>query len=117
MGKIAGSKFDDDGDTGVSTLSSKSLLGPIPDIKAFQKKKAMAMEEFRKNQEEIEKRRAEQEEMQRAANISEQQMEARAEYLRQQRARMLEKKKQARERSYVNIRNVKLSKKIPRGEV
>ena len=98
LGKIAGSKFDDDDDKTVSKLGSKSLLGPIPDIKAFEKKKAMAMEEFRKNQEEIEKRRAEQEEMQRAANISEQEMEARAEYLRQQRARMLEKKRQERER-------------------
>ena len=104
LAPLGGSKFnDDDEDNDMSPKKksfggAKSLLGPIPDIKAFQQKKALAMDEFRKNQEEIEKRRAEQEEMQRAANISEQEMEARAEYLRQQRARMLEKKKRERER-------------------
>ena len=77
LAPLGGSKFnDDDEDNDMSPKKksfggAKSLLGPIPDIKAFQQKKALAMDEFRKNQEEIEKRRAEQEEMQRAANISE----------------------------------------------
>ena len=115
LAPLGGSKFnDDDEDNDMSPKEksfggAKSLLGPIPDIKAFQQKKALAMDEFRKNQEEIEKRRAEQEEMQRAANISEQEMEARAEYLRQQRARMLEKEETGKRAKVKRISREKIN--------
>ena len=86
-------------------------FSPLPDIAVFQKKKNATLGEFRKNREEIQKRKDDAIELRRQAHISEDEVETRAAYLRKQREKMLEKKKREREKNLQKFEENKLQER------
>lgn len=73
-------------------------LNKMPSLSEFQRRKDAALTEFKKNKEELEKRKADQDELERQSNFTQNEIERRAAYLRKQREILLLKKKTERER-------------------
>jgi hypothetical protein len=97
-------KQEKDSSSSTTTMSDlppmgRSALAPLPELGAkLQNDKRAAQEQFRLNQIELEERKKQQKEMQKIANIDNDEMERRSAYLRKQRDLLIKKKAEERKR-------------------